>query len=113
MRSGRPASALQAGIGDVVVTLIALDDAGQREAGGAPLAAEPVDVHVPDVEGGLAGDDPLRHHLADAARSGDAVGAEAGGDEQPADVGLAQAELVVGGERLRAVDEGAGRRSRP
>ena len=50
-------------------------------------------------------DDPLRHHLADAAGAGEAVRAEAGGDEQAAHVGLAEAELAVGRERLRPVDE--------
>ncbi len=49
-RSGRPACALQPGIGDVVVALVALDRAGQCVARRAPLPPEPVDVHVPDVE---------------------------------------------------------------
>ena len=46
-----------------------------------------------------------RHLAADAAGAGDAVGAEAGGHEEPADLDLAEDELVVRGERLRAVDD--------
>src|SRR3954447_15432799 len=58
---------LPAGIGDVVVGLVVLLGAREGVAGRAPLAAEPVDVHVPDVEARLALDDPLGHHLADSA----------------------------------------------
>src|SRR3954470_18085509 len=39
------------------------------------------------------------------ARAGEAVGAEAGADEEAADLGLAEAELVVGREALGAVDQ--------
>ena len=42
--------------------------------------------------------------LPDAAGAGDAVGAEAGGDEEPGDLALAEDELAVGRERLRTVD---------
>jgi hypothetical protein len=37
---------------------------------------------VPDVQARLALDDPFRDDLADATRPGDAVRAEAGGDEE-------------------------------
>jgi hypothetical protein len=67
------------------------------------VGAEAADVHVPQVERRLAGRDPLGHHLAHAAGAGQAVGAEAGRDEQAADLGLAQAELVVRREALGAV----------
>ena len=50
-------------------------------------------------------DDPLGHHLADPAGAGEPVGAEPGGDEEPAHLALAEAELVVGRERLGAVDQ--------
>ena len=49
-------------------------------------APEAADVHLPQVELGLAVDDPRRHLAADAAGAGDAVGAEPGRDEQPAHV---------------------------
>ena len=54
---------------------------------------------------GLAVGDPLGHDLADAARAGEPVRAEPGGHEEAAHLGLAEAELVVGRERLRAVDQ--------
>jgi hypothetical protein len=59
------------------------------------LAAEPPNVQVPQVELGLAVDDPRRHLAADPASAGDPVSAEPGRDEEPADLGLAQDELVV------------------
>ena len=69
------------------------------------MGAEVADVHFPDVVAGLTVKDPMRHHLTDAARPGQPVGAEAGGDEEAADFGLAEAELVIRGERLRAIDQ--------
>ena len=66
------------------------------------MGAEAADVHLPEVERRLALGDPLGHHLADAARAGQPVRAEAGGDEEAAHLGLAEAELAVGRERLRA-----------
>ena len=68
------------------------------------MRPEPADVHVPQVHAGVAVEDPRRHHQPDPARAGDAVRAEPGRDEEPGDLGLAQAELVVGGEPLRPVD---------
>ena len=64
------------------------------------MLAEAPDVHAPEVQRRLAADDPLGHHLADAAGARQAVRAEAGGHEQPAHRGLAEAELAVGRERL-------------
>ena len=49
----------------------------------------------------------LRHLTADPAGAGDAVGGESGGDPEAADLGFAEDELVVGGERLGAVDDPA------
>ena len=65
---------------------------------------EPPDVHLPEVELGLAVDDPRRHLPADPAGAGDAVGAEAGGHEEATDLALAEDELVVRREGLRPVD---------
>ena len=52
---------------------------------------------------------PARIHsaitLPDPAGAGEAVRAEAGGHEEAAHLALAEAELVVGGERLRTVDQ--------
>ena len=108
VRGGQPQGAaggsLVVGIADVVVGLVGLRHAGKRVAGRAVLRAEAPDVHVPQVERGLALGDPLGHHLPDPTGSGQAVGAEPGGHVEPADLGLAEAELVVGGEGLGAVD---------
>src|SRR4051794_37958295 len=50
-RAERPTGhPLPAGIRDVVIGLVVLLGARERVTGRAPLAAEPVDVHVPDVE---------------------------------------------------------------
>ena len=48
---------------------------------------------------------PLRHHPPDAARARDPVRAEPGRDEQAVHLALAEHELVVGREALRAVHE--------
>ncbi len=94
-----------AGVADVVVRLIVLDRPLERVRRRTVLAAEAAHVHVPDVHARLAVHDPLGHDPADAARARDAVGAEPGRHVEPAHLGLAQAELVVGGERLGAVDQ--------
>ena len=60
---------------------------------------------MPGVEPGLAGGDPLGHEAAHAAGAGDAVGAEAGCYAEAADGRLAEDELAVGREGLRAVHE--------
>ena len=99
-----PGAALVVRIEDVVVGLVRLADPGVGVGRRAVLGAEAADVHLPEVEARLALDDPLRHHLADPAGAGEPVGAEARGDEQPADLGLAEAELVVRREPLGAVD---------
>ena len=100
-----PGLALVVGVLDVVVGLVDLARAGGRVARRAVVLAEAPDVHAPEVERRLAADDPLGHHLADAAGAGQPVRAESGGHEQPAHGGLAEAELAVGRERLRAVDQ--------
>ena len=100
-----PGAALVVRVADVVVGLVGLLDPGVGVGRRAVLGAEATDVHLPEVEAGLALGDPLGHHLADPPGAGQPVGAEAGGDEQPGDLGLAEAELVVGRERLRPVDQ--------
>jgi hypothetical protein len=69
------------------------------------MRAEAAYVHVPEVERRFAGDDPFGHRLADAARPRQTVGAESGSDEEPPYIGLAEAEFVVGRERLGTVDQ--------
>ena len=66
---------------------------------------EAPDVHPPEVELGLAVDDPRRDLATDPARSRDPVRGEPGGHEEPTDLGLAEDELVVRREPLRAVDD--------
>ena len=61
---------------------------------------------MPDVEAGIALDDPVGHDPPHAAGAGDTVGAEAAGDEEAPDLGrLAEDELAVRGEGLGAVDQ--------
>ena len=60
---------------------------------------------MPQIEAGLALDDPLRHLPAHTAGAGQAVGAESGRHPEPGHVRLAQDELAVGRERLRAVEQ--------
>ena len=90
---------------DVVVRAVDLVGAGEAVAAAAVLRSEAPDVHLPQVHRRLASGDPFGHHLADPTGAGDAVGAEAGGDEEPGDLALAEDELAVGRERLRAVDQ--------
>src|SRR5207248_6061579 len=66
---------------------------------------EPPQIHLPEVEARLPIDDPFRHRLAHAPRTGDPVGAEAGRDKEPANARLAEDELVVGREGLRSIDQ--------
>ncbi len=100
-----PGLTLVVRVEDVVVGLVGLLDAGVGVGGRAVLRAEAPDVHLPQIEARLAFGDPLRHHLADAARARQSVGAEAGADEEARHLGLPQAELVVRSEALRAVDQ--------
>ena len=99
-----PRLALMARVADVVVGLVGLAHARKRVRGRAVVRSEAAHVHAPEVERGLAGVDPLGRHLADPAGSREPVCAEPGGHEQAAHLGLAEAELVVGRERLRPVD---------
>ena len=71
----------------------------------AVLGAEAAHVHLPEIEARLALGDPLGDLPADATGAGEPVRAEAGGDEEAAHLGLAEAELVVGRERLGPVDQ--------
>ena len=90
---------------DVVVGRVVLDRARQRVALASVGRPEPPDVHLPQVELGLAIDDPRRDLAPDPTGAGDAVRREPGGDEEAADLRLAEDELVVRGEALRAVDD--------
>ena len=90
---------------DVVVRAVDLVGAGEAVPAAAVLRSEASHVHLPQVHRRLPPDDPLGHHLADTAGAGDAVGTEAGGDEEPGDLALAEDELTVGRERLGPVDE--------
>ena len=89
---------------DVVVRGVDLGRARQRVRLRSIRGAEAADVHLPQVELGLAVDDPGRHLAPDPPGAGDPVGAEAGGHEEAANLALTEDELVVRGEPLRAVD---------
>ena len=69
------------------------------------MGAEAADVHLPDIHRGLSLQHPLRDHAPDPAGARKAVRAEAGRDEEAAHLALAEAELVVGCEGLRPVDQ--------
>ena len=102
----RPARApLVPGVLDVVVRLVGLAGAGQRVRRRPVGRPEAPHVHRGDVHGRLAVEDPVGQDLPHAARAGQPVRAEARRDEEAGDLGLAEAELVVGRERLGSVDE--------
>ena len=70
------------------------------------VLAEAADVDRPEVVGRLALGDPFGERHAGAAAGGDAEGVEAGADEDAAHLRrLAEDEVAVGREALRAVDE--------
>ena len=69
------------------------------------LAAEAAQVERPDVPLRTAVDDPLPHHLADAAGACEPVRAAACSDPETGHVRLAEQEVGVGRERLGAVEE--------
>src|SRR3954452_15584788 len=83
--------AVLARVADVVVGLVDLLGALERVRRRAVVRAKAANVHLPRVELRLALDDPLGHHLADPASAREPVRAEAGSDEEPADLALAQA----------------------
>ena len=90
---------------DVVVRLVDLERAGERVLATRVVTAEAARVHLPRIEARLALDDPLGDEAAHSTRTGKAVRTEARGDPEAADIGLAEDELPVGSERLRAVHE--------
>src|SRR3954451_10050441 len=93
------------GIMDVVVRRVVLDGPSERVPLASVCRPESADVHLPQVELGLAVDDPRRDLATDAARPGDAVGRETGRDEEAPDLRLAQDELVIRREAFWAVDD--------
>src|SRR5450755_1032061 len=93
------------GVADVVIGLVDLPGPRQRVAGGAVVRAEAANVHLPHIERRFPRDDPVGHQLSHSTGAGEAVSTEPGGDEHAAYVALAEAELAVGGERLRTVDQ--------
>ena len=103
--AGPPGLALVARVLDVVVGRVDLDGARERVGLARVGRAEAARVHLPDVQARHALDDPLGHEPPHAARAGEAVGAEARGHPEAADVGLAEDELTVRRERLGPVDE--------
>ena len=92
-------------VADVVVGLVGLLDPRVGVGGGAVLGAEAADIHVPEVEARFALGDPLGDDFADPTGARQSVRAEAGAGEEAGDLGFAEAELVVGGEGLGAVDQ--------
>ena len=98
--------ALSVRVGDVVVGLVVLDRAlracrtatgSARRTGGCPCARRPCRARRRRSTSAIT--------LPMPPAPGDAVRAEPGGHEEARDLGLAEAELVVRGERLRAVDQ--------
>ena len=100
--SGLP---LVAGVLDVVVGRVDLERARERVVAARVVGAETARVHLPDVEARQPVDDPLGDELPHPARAGQAVRAEAGRDPEAGQLGGAEDELAVRGERLGPVDE--------
>ena len=100
-----PRLPLLARVLDVVVLRQRLVRARERVCAAAVLPSEAAPVERPHVPLGTAVDDPLAHHLADAARAREPVRAPAGGDPEAGHVRLAEQEVGVGRERLGAVEE--------
>ena len=100
-----PGRTLVAGVLDVVVGRIDFAGPRQRVLAADVVAPEAPRVHLPGVEVRPAVDDPLGHQAPHSSCAGQAVGAEAGGDPEAADLGGPQDELAVGGEGLRAIDQ--------
>ena len=97
---------LPVGPRDFVVQAEHLGDPVVQPAVVAVERREAADVDAGEVAGGCAVDDPLRQRPARTARGGDAHRVESGADEEVVELGrLAEDELVVGGEALRAVVE--------
>src|ERR1700736_3211139 len=91
-----PGLALLVWIMDVVVGRVDLDSAHQRVIAIPIGRAEAAKVHLPEVEAGLAVDDPLGHRPAHPAGARDPMGAETGRDIKPTKARLAKHEFVVG-----------------
>ena len=90
----------------VVVIVVHLARLLGDEAGVTVIRAEAANVHLVQVERRLAVDDPLGHHLADTARSGDAVERHAGRNKKTGNARHgAKAVLAVRRDGVRAVDE--------
>ena len=90
----------------VVIVVVHLACFLGDEAGVAVVRAEAANVHLVQVERRLAIDDPLGHHLADAARPGDAVERHAGRNKKTGHARHgAKAVLAVRRDGVRAVDE--------
>src|SRR5918994_1470488 len=81
-----PRPPLVVGVADVVVGLVGLLDPRVGVGGGAVLGAEAADVHVPEVEARPALREPPGADFSQPARPGEPVGAEAGADEEAADL---------------------------
>ena len=97
---------LAVGPGHLVVQAEDLGGALAQEGAVVGVRPEPADIHGPQVHRRLALGHPLGQVLARAAGAGDAEGVEPGRHEQAAQLRrLAQEEVVVRGEALRAVDE--------
>src|ERR1700682_4185661 len=90
---------------NIVVSRVDLDGAGERIVPIPIGVTEPPQVHLPEVEAGLAIDDPFGHRLAPPTGAGDAVGAKARCDKEPADARLTENELVVRREGFRSIDQ--------
>src|SRR6266849_9562812 len=79
---------------NIVIGRVDLDSARQCVVGAAIGIAETAKVHLPEIETGLAVDDPFRHSAAAATGSGDPVGTEARRDIQPPNARFAENEFV-------------------
>src|SRR5712675_1960904 len=103
---GPAARVLLARPGDGVVLAVQLKGTAAHPTDVQVRRAEAPDVDGPQIERGLAADDPLREHQAGAATRGNAESVESGADKVPAHSrGRPEDEVAVGRETLRPVDE--------
>ena len=70
------------------------------------MASEAANIKAPEIEARFSVDDPLGHHLSNAPRRRDPMGAETGGDEKVFHFGrFSHDEIPVRGEGLRPIEQ--------
>src|SRR5579875_1099953 len=98
------AATLQGRIADIVVGAVHLVNAGRDVAAAGGIGPKTTPIHVPEIEAGLAINNPLRDHLANSAGPGDAMRAKTTGGPQAAHLRrFAENKFSIRRKRLQAV----------